>query len=259
MVASYDRARVRLVPEYEGVSFEQVHAPVLDLLPESAASVLDVGCGYRSGRRGSPAMAWSPWSVIGATRGGHGAARFTPDSNRRPIASRRSFSFDLIWLSAVWMHVPRSVPERLRPLAGPRPGDVEHAQLVAAYKVHQHGDGLVIAQGRRVNEHVGPGMLLAVRPRQIGAAFKDAVVDDRGCVGVEDVLQGSLDIPGARQFHHRVHRRDRALLRPAPLRAPAAAGCARCKRRGQRALVHAGLPAGDDLQHATRRGALASG
>ena len=45
VVAGYDIGARDLVSEYERFSFEQVHAPVLDLLPDSAGCVLDVGAG----------------------------------------------------------------------------------------------------------------------------------------------------------------------------------------------------------------------
>ena len=48
VVAAYDLAAQRLVPEYEGLTFEQVHNPMFDLIPKSGICVLDVGAG--SGR-----------------------------------------------------------------------------------------------------------------------------------------------------------------------------------------------------------------
>ena len=41
VVAGYDVAAGTLGPEYECLSFEEIHAPILDLLPESAGCVLD--------------------------------------------------------------------------------------------------------------------------------------------------------------------------------------------------------------------------
>ena len=38
VVASYDVGAQTLVPEYESLSFEEIHASVLDLLPDSAGS-----------------------------------------------------------------------------------------------------------------------------------------------------------------------------------------------------------------------------
>lgn len=55
VMAGYDTSAHSLVPEYERHSFEAIHAPVLDLLPGTAGSVLDVGAGSgRDARRGSP-------------------------------------------------------------------------------------------------------------------------------------------------------------------------------------------------------------
>ena len=45
VVASYDVGAPALVPEYESLSFEDIHAAVLDLLPDSAGCILDVGAG----------------------------------------------------------------------------------------------------------------------------------------------------------------------------------------------------------------------
>ena len=42
-MTSYDVGASTIVPELERFSFEEIHAPVLDLLPESAGCVLDVG------------------------------------------------------------------------------------------------------------------------------------------------------------------------------------------------------------------------
>ena len=48
VVASYDVEARTLVPEYEPLSFEEVHAAVPDRLLESGGCILDVGAG--SGR-----------------------------------------------------------------------------------------------------------------------------------------------------------------------------------------------------------------
>ena len=44
-MASYDVGAPALVREYESLSFEEIHAPVLDLPPDSAGCILDVGAG----------------------------------------------------------------------------------------------------------------------------------------------------------------------------------------------------------------------
>ncbi len=48
VVASYDIEALALVPAYNRLSFEVIHAPVLDLLLDTSGCVLDVGAG--SGR-----------------------------------------------------------------------------------------------------------------------------------------------------------------------------------------------------------------
>ena len=48
VVASYNAKAPTLVRDYEDLLFEQVHAPVLDLLPDPGAHILDMGAG--SGR-----------------------------------------------------------------------------------------------------------------------------------------------------------------------------------------------------------------
>ena len=117
VVAAYDAAAHALEPEYEQVSFEHVHAPVLQWLPQSPASVLDVGSG--TGRD----AAWF------ASKG-HNVVAVEPSRQLRAVAKERhpssaidwiddelpalpkivrlKLTFDLIWLSAVWTHVPPS-------------------------------------------------------------------------------------------------------------------------------------------------------
>ena len=45
VVASYDANAPTLAPGYEDLPFEEVHASVLDLLPDAGACVLDMGAG----------------------------------------------------------------------------------------------------------------------------------------------------------------------------------------------------------------------
>ena len=121
VVASYDVGAPTLVPEYESLSFEGIHAPVLDLLPEGAGCILDVGAG--TGRdaawfaaNGHNVVAVEPSAQLRAA----GQERHrSPDirwmNDTLPALEkvlRSKLTFDLVWVSAVWMHVPRSVRAR---------------------------------------------------------------------------------------------------------------------------------------------------
>ena len=121
VVASYDVGAHGLANEYESLSFEEVHAPVLDLLPDSASCILDVGAG--SGRdaawfaaSGHEVVAVEPSAEFrdaGKVRHRSPKVRWMDDT--LPALSkvlRSKLTFDLIWVSAVWMHVPPSVRVR---------------------------------------------------------------------------------------------------------------------------------------------------
>ena len=121
VIAGYDLGAHALAPEYERPPFEDVHAPVLDLLPASAASVLDVGAG--TGRdaawfasRGHDVVAVEPSAQMRAAgKARHPSPRIRWIDDRLPALDRVSgskTSFNLIWLSAVWMHVPPSARAR---------------------------------------------------------------------------------------------------------------------------------------------------
>ena len=121
VVASYDVGAPTLVPEYESLSFEDIHAQVLDLLPDCAGCILDVGAG--TGRdsawfaaNGHNVVAVEPSAQLRAA----GQERYqSPDirwmNDTLPSLEwvlRSKLTFDLVWVSAVWMHVPRNVRAR---------------------------------------------------------------------------------------------------------------------------------------------------
>ncbi len=115
VVAGYDRQAVELAERYEQFAFENVHAQVLDLLPEAGASVLDVGAG--SGRdaawfasEGYQVTAVEPSSKLReAARTRQTSPNIHWINDRLPSLKevlRSKLTFDLVWLSAMWMHVP---------------------------------------------------------------------------------------------------------------------------------------------------------
>ena len=121
VVASYDVGARVLANEYESLSFEEVHAPVVDLLPQSAGCILDVGAG--SGRdaawfaaNGHRVVAVEPSAelrAVGKERHESPDIRWLDDAlPTLDKVLRSKLTFDLIWLSAVWMHVPPSLRAR---------------------------------------------------------------------------------------------------------------------------------------------------
>lgn len=111
----YSEHAGELLERYEGVGFETVHADLIPYLPQSPGDALDIGAG--SGRDAAW-LAAHGWSVVAvepcaALRDGgrhlHANASVQwlddelPDLSRTLRLDRK---FDLILLSAVWMHVP---------------------------------------------------------------------------------------------------------------------------------------------------------
>ncbi len=121
VVASYNAGAPTLAPGYEDLPFEDVHASVLDLLPDQGACVLDMGAGTG---RDSAWFAANGYKVVAAEPAAEmlhigKALHASPDirwmDDSLPALEkvlRSKLTFDLIWLSAVWMHVPTSARAR---------------------------------------------------------------------------------------------------------------------------------------------------
>lgn len=126
-IPHYEQNARQLVEQYESLSFETVHAGLLALLPASGATILDVGAG--SGRdaawfaaHGYDVVAVEPSNAMRSQgRALHPSTRirWIDDSLPELVQVRRlGLTFDLILLSAVWMHLPPSSRERaLRKMA----------------------------------------------------------------------------------------------------------------------------------------------
>ena len=118
---AYEADAVELARTWEQVAFEQVHAAALAFLPAAPGVVLDLGAG--SGRDAAW-FAQRGWSVVAVEpsaglREVAGTLHPTPavrwENDRLPGLERTlrlGLSFDLVWLSAVWMHV--APPDRRR-------------------------------------------------------------------------------------------------------------------------------------------------
>jgi ubiquinone/menaquinone biosynthesis C-methylase UbiE len=123
----YEQHATRLVTQYESLSFEDVHADLIGILPASGSTVLDIGAG--SGRdaawlaaKGYDVVAVEPSeAMLAHARAKHTSSRIQWLSDSLPDLAnvrRLGLSFDLILLSAVWMHIPPSDRQRaLRKLA----------------------------------------------------------------------------------------------------------------------------------------------
>lgn len=114
----YERDAPQLAQQYESKSFELVHATSLPLIQQGPMLILDIGAG--SGRdaawfsdHGHQVIAIEP-SVqlrqIGESLHPNSAIHWQQDTLPN-LASLVGRTFNLIWLSAVWMHLDQSARE----------------------------------------------------------------------------------------------------------------------------------------------------
>lgn len=119
-IGFYDREARRLAERYESLPFEEVHGAAVEWVPDGGL-VLDIGAG--SGRdaawfagRGLTVMAVEPADGMReAAKARHASPSIQWVNDRLPELKRvlRSrATFDLVWISAVWMHL--SSRERAR-------------------------------------------------------------------------------------------------------------------------------------------------
>lgn len=126
-VDPYRRGFAEFAARFESISFESVHRASLPYLPSRPVSVLDVGAG--SGRdaawfaaRGCDVVAVEPASTLRElARRLHPDPRIRWEDDRLPSLARirrSQLTFEVIWLSAVWMHLrPEERSPALRRLA----------------------------------------------------------------------------------------------------------------------------------------------
>lgn len=110
--AGYAREAEALIARYESVAFEDKHRAVLDQVPDAPSRVLDVGAGT-----GADAAWLANWGhrviAVEPTRElRHAGARLHPspriewiDDSLPDLALLHGTAFDLILISAVWMHL----------------------------------------------------------------------------------------------------------------------------------------------------------
>ena len=111
----YDLHADEVVEKYESLHFEQVHGWQRYALPDPPATVLDIGAGSGRdaawlARRGHEVVAIEPSSSMRErAQSLHRSSPITWMDDRLPglaRITRTGLSFDVILLSAVWMHLP---------------------------------------------------------------------------------------------------------------------------------------------------------
>ncbi|WP_428410214.1 class I SAM-dependent methyltransferase [Hyphococcus sp.] len=112
--AGYASEAEDLLQRYEALAFEEVHAPVLHLLPERPTRILEIGSGTGRdaavfAKQGHQVTAVEPTDELRIP-----AMSLHPDSAIEWIGDslpslaqlkERSAAFDIIMLTAVWMHL----------------------------------------------------------------------------------------------------------------------------------------------------------
>lgn len=177
----YDRDAKSLATHYESKTFEEVHADVVDLAPADVGLVLDIGAGSGRDAAWFAAHGHEVIAVEPAPRMREVARSFHPDSRIRwlddqlPVLGnvfRTGLTFDLIWLSAVWMHVAPTYRQRafrkmvslLRPggrlmmslRQGPPPDDREmYPTHVDEVEKLARSHGLAVIRVTRANDRLG--------------------------------------------------------------------------------------------------------
>ncbi|WP_043217035.1 class I SAM-dependent methyltransferase [Streptomyces sp. 351MFTsu5.1] len=123
--AYYAESAERLGEVYESVSFEDVHGALLDLLPEAPARVLDVGAGTGRDATALAGRGYTVDAVEPVAELRRVAERLHPGSGvtwrtgALPEIPGVRGPYDVVLLSAVWMHLPpEERPVAMRRLAG---------------------------------------------------------------------------------------------------------------------------------------------
>lgn len=110
----YSEHAEELLAKYEGVGFETVHADLIPYLPDRAGHALDVGAGSGRDAAWLASRGWSVVAVEPCAALREGGRRLHPDGDimwlddalpELPLTRRMKREFDLLLLSAVWMHV----------------------------------------------------------------------------------------------------------------------------------------------------------
>jgi SAM-dependent methyltransferase len=140
-----------LIEQWQAITFEKSHAPIVHLLPVTPAYILDVGAGIGTDAAALAAMGHTVVAVepVDALRAAgirlHSSYRIEWLDDSLPdlamVRSRRK-EFDLVMLSAVWMHLDED--ERRRGISSVSAVVRDCAMLVMSLR---HGP---VPEGRRM-------------------------------------------------------------------------------------------------------------
>jgi SAM-dependent methyltransferase len=131
----YEEHAGHLAPRYEAIAFEDKYRQVIHLVPAPPAAVLDIGAGTGAdaawlAARGHRVVAVEPVSAFRqAGKDLHGDASIEWIDDGLPhlesVVARKE-GFDLILLTAVWMHLAREEREAAMPVVAGllRPGGI---------------------------------------------------------------------------------------------------------------------------------------
>lgn len=112
--AGYSETADTLIPQYESLSFEQVHGAILSWYPSPPCEVLDIGAGTGRdaaalARMGHRVTAVEPTAALRdygeQAHAGLGVTWIDDSLPQLPLLRSRGLRFDLILLTAVWMHL----------------------------------------------------------------------------------------------------------------------------------------------------------
>lgn len=193
--AGYSETASALIPQYESLSFEEVHGAILSWYPTPPCDVLDIGAGTGRdaaalARMGHQVTAVEPTAELRAygeqAHAGLGITWLDDGLPRLPLLRAQGQRFDLILLTAVWMHL--DADERRQGMAALatllRPGGRLSFSL-------RHGP---VPEGRRMFDVSATALAVEAAPHGLASV---CVVETGGLFGRPDiswtrvVLQGS--------------------------------------------------------------------
>jgi SAM-dependent methyltransferase len=110
----YAQTADTLVGQYESIAFADVHKTILPLLPKPPGRVLDIGAGTGRDAAGFAALGYTVTAIEPTAALRHHAMRLHPSPRIEwlddslpdlSVISGRGEAFDIIMLTAVWMHL----------------------------------------------------------------------------------------------------------------------------------------------------------